>query len=68
MGGPMVLTNGYLQFSFQGDVGIAYEIQASTNLATWQTLTSVTNTGSGGTFLAPVNDSQSQFYRMRLVQ
>ena len=56
---------GSFQFSFTGTVGIQYVIQTSTNLATWVTLTNITDTANPVVFTDPNASAQgARYYRV----
>ena len=58
------LTNGSLQLRLTGSLGLAYEIQASTNLSAWTSLGTITNTSRTMQFVDPTAANQPQrFYR-----
>jgi uncharacterized repeat protein (TIGR01451 family) len=44
----LIVTNGQMQFTLTGDVGLSYRISASTNLTTW-TVLSTNTAGANGT-------------------
>ena len=60
-------TNGQFTFTLQSEPGLRFQILASTNLtlplSSWTDLGNVTNAAGATTFLDPVTNLNSRFYR-----
>jgi hypothetical protein len=64
LGTPAVQPDGAFQFTMSGLTGLTYDVQASTNLIDWTTLTSFVSTNSLMSFRDPDATNFSQrFYR-----
>ena len=58
------LTNGSFQLLLTGGLGLAYEVETSTNLSAWTSLGTITNTTRTMPFADPAPANQEQrFYR-----
>ena len=57
--------NGQFNFTIQSLSGNALEIQTSTDLASWTTLTTLTNLTGTASFSDPAANPQGRFYRLR---
>jgi len=63
------LAGHLVQLNIFGDVGVTYELQVSTNLASWINLAPVTPTSSPYPYIDPSSSSIAQrFYRLKLTQ
>jgi hypothetical protein len=62
--GPAV-TNGQVKLTLHGIVGHLYEVQSSTNLLNWSTLTIITLTNSPVIIYDSITNPGPRFYRLR---
>ena len=61
---PAKLTNGSVSLSLIATTGFTYQIQASTNLTNWATLTNIASTNGTIQFIDPLTNTLSRrFYR-----
>ncbi len=60
-------SDGQFQFTLAGKQGASYEVQVSTNLIDWNSLTVVTLTNSAAILLDTNTDSRQRFYRAKSV-
>jgi len=60
-------TNGRFAFSLLGNTNAAFQVEVSTNLASWSFLATVTNTTGQVQFIAPSDSHSRVFYRARLL-
>lgn len=61
-GSPGV-TNGVVTLTLQGNSGVEYRLESSTNLSVWIQVATRVSTGQALVFQDPVNASGSRFYR-----
>jgi subtilisin family serine protease len=62
---PLITTNGF-SINWTSQIGIRYQVEASTNLVSWQTLTNMTAVATNSVFLdlLPVDSWIFRFYRV----
>jgi PKD repeat protein len=65
---PQILSNGYFNFTLSGNAGVAYAVEASTDLSNWNTVLIVTNI-TGQVSFTETNAPGDSFrvYRARLL-
>ncbi len=63
LGTPSLNSNGQIQIGLNGDSGVLFAIEVSTNLADWVTLTNVFNASGSSVFFDMSGDSPAKFYR-----
>lgn len=59
--------SGQLQLSLYGQEGLSYELQSSTNLRTWLAVSTNELSSNSISFLIPITNSASTFYRAALM-
>lgn len=63
-----VLPGGQFQFTFSGAVSNIYEVQASTNLLTWDVMRSLLLTNATATVSDAVTNLPQRYFRVELIQ
>ncbi len=64
LGSPAFIPDGAFQFTVSGTTGLTYDVQASTNLVDWTTLTNFVSTNSPMSFCDPAaSNFNHRFYR-----
>jgi|SRR5665213_1021942 len=63
-GNPAFLSNGSFQFQFTSSTGLVLTVQSSTNLSSWQSLQTFTNTTTLTSFTDTIPGRLKNFYRV----